>query len=347
MADVLALGTTSDRIPDLHQVLNRLSKESDRVSFLENLHNKLTQHKTIDNQMKPILKQVVMLLVPFYERDRRWNDAAVLLEEGGFYSQAMVDYLRVQQYGGAGRCAEKSGDLKNALDLYLKAHMLLRAVEVARALGDTAKAKELAVEAIKYYTKQQEYRQAALAAEQAGMVKEALSLEADQIDHVGYADSKFMYQELVERAMQAQLILLALHLATRGDLYDQAIDLAIQHKLYDEVPTLYKKYLDAVYPKERVPIFRRYVQFLTQHASQTVARAAYKQEVEILQKKGEYLNAAHLADEAKLPERQELYKLAMIQAEAEADFAKAALAATKLGLNQEADFYRNLATMFG
>lgn len=340
-------GFSPDQLPDLHVVLNRLQNDADKQVFLENLHTKITAHSKNDGRVQPYLKQVAMLLVPLYERDKRWNDAGILLEEAGLYSQAIVDYMRADQFGGAARCAENNGDLKNALSLYVKAQMFIHAVGVAQKLGDTAQAESLAKRAVEFHGKRQEYKKAAFAAEQAGLIQEALLLEADQIDHIGYQDSKYMYQELVERALKANLLDLAMQLALRGELYERALDLALEHKLYDNVAEVYRNYLGSVYPKERTPIFRRYIEFLVEHATQSVVKQAYVKEVEYLKSQKEYLLAAHLAEEARLPEKDSLYRFAMQQAETRADFAKAALAATKLGLAQEAEFYRNLATMFG
>ncbi len=259
----------------------------------------------------------------------------------------MTDYLKVNAFGDAARCAELGSDLQTAEQLYIKANMLLHAAEVAKGAGNEAHAKELFVQAIDYFVEQKDFRQAALAAEKAGMIEKAIELQAEQIEHVGYADSKYMYQELVERAVNIDNIDLALSMAIQGDLYEMAIDLAIKHGRIDLVPDFYRKYLESVYPKERQPIFRRYMAFLTEHASQNVVRSAYHAEIDALVAGEEYLNAAELAHEAKLPESDELYRKAMAKAESTADFAKAALAATRLGLPEEADYYRNLATFVG
>lgn len=341
------VSVSPDQLPDLHVVLNRLQTDADKQAFLENLHTKISKHSQNDGRVQPYLKQVAMLLVPLYERERRWNDAGILLEEAGLYSQAISDYMRGDQFGGAARCAENNGDLKNALSLFVKAQMFIHAVAVAQKLGDTAQAESLAKRAIEFHGQRQEYKKAAFAAEQAGLVKEALLLEADQIDHIGYQDSKYMYQELVERALKANLVELGLSLALRGTLFERGLEIAQQCKLLDRVPEIYRQFLDSVYPKERTAIFRGYVEFLVEHATQAVVKAAYSKEVTFLKNNNEFLLAANLAEEARLPEKTALYQQAMQEAETKADFAMAALAATKLGLAQEAEFYRNLATMFG
>lgn len=303
--------------------------------------------KPTDPRWKMVLQQVATLLTPYYEQKKRWFDAGKLLEQSAYYPQALTDYLKVNSYGDAARCAELGGDLQAAEQLYLRANMLLHAADIAKGSGNEPHAKELFLKAIDYFVEQKDFRQAALAAEKAGMVKKAIELQSQQIEHVGYSDSKYMYQELVERAVNIHDLDVALDMAIRGDLYEVAIDLALKNNRIDQVPEYYRKYLDSVYPKERPPIFRRFISFLTEHASQNVVRSAYHTEIDSLVQHEEYLSAADLAHQAKMPESDDLYRKAMTKAEQSADFAKAALAATKLGLAEEADYYRNLATFVG
>ncbi|GEM_PF-5594765 len=332
---------------DLHVVLARLEDQASQLSFLENLYHKIILSKTAKSRLKSVLEQTVILLAPLYEKQDRYTEAAGVLEEAGLYSQAVADYLKVKEFGDAARCAEKAGDFKTALDFYTRANMLLQAADLAKRTGDGTNAQALYQKAIDRFVEQKEFRQAALAAERAGMVQKALELTAAQIDHVGYTDSKYLYQELVERALQANLLDLAIDLAHRGELYDRAIEIATATKQLDQIPAIYKKYLDSLYPKERLPVFRTYVGFLIEHGTKGASRVAYQQEINYLKGQGEYLIAATLSEEGKFPESKELYRSAMLNAERQADFAKAAFAATKLGLSKEAEFYRNLATMIG
>jgi len=341
MEDTLVQPQTTTAFPDLSRVLSRMAKDTDRFQFLQNLYRKLLQKKKDDPTILPILKQAATLLAPLLEQQSKWAEAGRILEESEYYPQAMADYLKINAFAEAAWCAEKGGDYNAALQLYLKGNRWLHAAEVARRVGDEQQAHELVIKAIDYFVAQKDYHQASLAAEQAGMVKEALKLQADQIDQVGYTDAKYMYQELVERAVQNEMVELALELSERGGLYDTAIEIAMKHRLFDRVPAYYRKYLDAVYPKERVPIFRQYIEFLTEHGTQNAVRAAYQQEIDYLEQHQEYLSAAELAHLAGSPKDQALYRLAIDRAEGEADFAKAALAATKLGLTDEAEYYGN------
>ncbi len=348
MADALSFDPSgSATSPDLYRLMSRMPGEADRIAFLENVYKRMEKCKPSDMRCKMIFQQITTLLAPFYESQKRWLDAGRLFEESAYYEQALGDYLKEDAFGDAARCAELSGDLKAAEQLYLKANMLLHAAEVSLGLGDQEKSRNMFVKAISYFVEQKDFRQAALAAEKAGMMKESLLLQSDQIEHVGYVDSKLMYQDLVERAINIGDIELALDLATRGELYDKAIDLALKNNRIDAVPKYYQQYLDSKYAHERAPIFQRYLAFLTEHGTVGAVKTAVRNEVEFLKKDEEFMAAANLANEAKMPEAQSLYRRAMELSESKADFALAALAATKLGLSAEADYYRNLATFVG
>ncbi|MFA6081799.1 MAG: hypothetical protein WC773_00045 [Patescibacteria group bacterium] len=337
----------SEVMIDLNIVLNKMSDDNARLSFLENLRKKVEDNLTSNPKLKPLLWQIASALSPIYIHHNRTEDAAKLFESAGVYDQAAVNFMKVRAFGDAGRCYSKNGEHEKALQLYTQAEMWLPAAEIADQTGNPTVAKNLYSKAIEQFTNSREYEKAAYAAEKAGLVKETLTLTADHIDHIGNKDSKFLYQELVERALKANFRPLAIELAIRGELFDQAIQMAIQDHQTDQVPEIYQQYLNSLYPKERMPVFKRYISFLTEHATVAVVRVAYQKEVRHLIERAELLSAGMLAEEAKLPEAAEIYRQAMEIAESNADFAQATLAATKLGLASEANYYRQLASMIG
>lgn len=348
MADALSFDPSgSATSPDLYRLMSRMTGEADRMVFLENVYKRMEKCKPSDMRCKMIFQQIATLLAPFYESQKRWMDAARLYEESAYYEQALTGYLKEDAFGDAARCAELSGDLKVAEQLYLKANMLLHAAEISLGLGDQEKSKSMFVKAISYFVDQKDFRQASLAAEKAGMMKESLNLQAEQIEHVGYVDSKLMYQDLVERALKIDDVDFAIDLAIRGELFEMAIDLAMKNNRIDDVPNYYQTFLNSKYTHERAPIFHRYLAFLTEHGTVGAVNTAVRNEVEFLKKEEEFMAAADLASQVKMPEAQSLYRRAMELSESKADFALAALAATKLGLGEEADYYRNLATFVG
>ncbi len=336
--------------PDLEQKVDLLEMlthvpSNDQLVFLENLYTRLADRFIGNPNATDLLNQVVRMVAPNFEKKGRFYDAAQAWEKIGKFESAQVDYIRENRLEDAARCAELNHHPNEAIELYQKSGMLQKAAEVAAANGFKIESDDLFKKAIDSFVSQHEFHLASLAARKAGKIVESLKLEADHIDRIGYVNSSLLYRDLVDEAERLGNFDLAIDLAVRGDLYDRARDIANDCHQTEKIPDIFRHQLDAVYVNQRLPVFKEYINFLSQHGSNTACQSAYSQEIASLKSKKEFFMAAQVAEMAGNTEANGLYRLALDKATKEADFKTAYVAAEKLGLNNDASVYISLSKL--
>lgn len=268
-------------------------------------------------------------LIEALERHDSLFAAEYLAAEIGMKEKAIGLCIKMKNFESAGNIAYSMGDVKRAINFFIKGKRYDYAIWVHKDEGDHKKAEELYKPAIKYYEKKGRFDDAITLAREIGWIEKIKELNVKQIKQQIQCHHFDIAAKIAEEAEEYGL---ALECHLRNNDFDEAWRVAKKGKKIKEFLKIcneeYTGYLEQalkVVEKERLtPDIIPYV-------------------IEVYGKESWFHKAAEIAEKAGLAKKaKELYVKAANKYESMGNFKEAAEAAEKAGLTKQATLYRRI-----